>query len=239
MRIRSPLLNKFIAHTAVFLMRALFVTVRTEVKFREPESSCYDEPVGPKRYAYCLWHDAIVLASFGKIPRKCGILVSRHTDGGLLATALQSLGLKPFRGSSSRGGAQAARRMIEETKDLHFTITPDGPRGPRREVKDGIVFLASKTQHAVVPTYAIVTREWSIKGSWTDMVLPKPFARCYLFGGQPIELPADLTKQQTTEYRELLQREMEQLERVARHFVATGELNYELGSSASRSKAAA
>ena len=70
------------------------------------------------------------------------------------------------------------------------------------------------------------------------MVLPKPFAKCYLFGGEPIELPVDLTKQQTTEYRELLQREMEQLERVARHFVATGELDYDLRSTEPQSKAA-
>lgn len=229
MRIRSPLLNKFIAHAAVFLMRALFCTVRTEVRFRFPESSCYDEPTSDKRYAYCLWHDHIALASFGKTPKHCGILVSRHADGGLLAAALQSLGLKPFRGSSSRGGAQAAKRMIDETRDLHFTVTPDGPRGPRREVKEGIVFLGSKTQHAIVPTYAIVDREWSIKGSWTDMVLPKPFAKCTLLGGQPIELPTELSKEQIAAYRMRLQGEMDQLERVAAHYVETGELNYDLG----------
>jgi lysophospholipid acyltransferase (LPLAT)-like uncharacterized protein len=229
MKIRSPFLNKLVAYGAVYLMRLLFLTTRTEVQFRDPASSCYGEPVDHRRYAFCLWHDAIALASFAKTPRQCGILVSRHNDGGLLAAALQKLGLKPFRGSSSRGGAQAAKRMIEETKELHFTITPDGPRGPRREVKDGIVFLASKTQHPVVPTYAIVTRSWSIKGSWTDMVLPQPFAKCILFGGTPIEIPADVTKEQIAEYRVRLQNEMEQLQRVAEHYVATGELDYEFG----------
>lgn len=229
MKIRSPFLNKLIASVAVFTMRLVFLTVRTEVRFRDPASSCYGEPVDSRRYAYCLWHDGIALASFARTPRHCGILVSRHNDGGLLAAALQKLGLKAFRGSSSRGGAQAAKRMIEETRELHFTITPDGPRGPRRQVKDGIVFLASKTQHAVVPTYAIVTRSWSIKGSWTDMVLPMPFAKCILFGADPIDVPGELSKDQIAEYRERLQSEMEQLQRVAEHYIAAGELDYDLG----------
>ena len=118
MKIRSPLLNKIIAHAAVYLMRALFCTVRTEVRFEDPDSSCYSEPPDDRRYAYCLWHDGIALASFAKTPLRCGILVSRHNDGGLLATALQKLGLKAFRGSTSRGGAQAAKQMIEETLSL-------------------------------------------------------------------------------------------------------------------------
>lgn len=239
MKIRSPFLNKIIAHGAVYFMRALFLTVRTEVRFEDPDSSCYIPPVDDRRYAYCLWHDGIGLASFGRTPRQCGILVSRHNDGGLLATALQKLGLKAFRGSTSRGGAQAARRMIEQTQDLHFTITPDGPRGPRREVKEGIVFLSAKTQHPVVPTYAIVTRGWSIKGSWTDMVLPMPFAKCVLLAARPIELPKTVDREKISTYRAQIQSEMERLQRVAEHYVATGELDYDLGRDTSEQTARA
>ncbi len=230
MKIRSPLLNKLIAKLAVFSMRALFATCRTEVVFKSPDSSCYDDPVDDQRYAYCLWHDGITLASFARRPRECAILVSRHNDGSLLANALKSLGMKPIRGSSSKGGARAARQVIEETRELHFTITPDGPRGPRREVKDGIVFLASKTQHPVVPTYALATREWHIKGSWTDMALPKPFAKCFLFGGEPIQVPSKLTREQLVEYRERLQAEMDRLELIARKYVESGELDWSLNS---------
>lgn len=239
MKIRSPLLNKLIAKLAVLSMRGLFATCRTEVVFKSPESSCYEPPAGDERYAYCLWHDGIALASFAKRPLNCAILVSRHNDGSLLANALKSLGMKPIRGSSSKGGARAARQVIEDTRELHFTVTPDGPRGPRREVKEGIVFLASKTQHPVVPTYALATREWQIKGSWTDMALPKPFARCYLFGGEPIHVPEKLDREQIAEYRNRLQAEMERVERIAKHYAETGELNWTLGENSMELKQAA
>lgn len=228
MRIRSPLLNKLLARLAVLIIRSLFLTVRTEVRFRVPETSCYGEPAGDQRYAYCLWHDGIVLASFGRTPQHCAIVVSQHRDGGLVANALESLGLKPIRGSSSRGGARAARRVIEQTRDLHFTITPDGPRGPRRQVKDGIIYLASRTQHPVVPTYAVATRAWSIKGSWTDMVLPKPFARCVLLAAEPIPIPEGITRETLTRYREQVQREMERLEVIAEHYLQTGAVDYSI-----------
>ena len=35
------------------------------------------------------------------------------------------------------------RELLRTAADFHIAITPDGPRGPRREAKSGIVFLAS------------------------------------------------------------------------------------------------
>ena len=222
MRIRSPLLHAVFARAVVLLSRVVFFTVRTQVVFIRSETSCYTRRPGGARYAYCLWHDAIVMAALCRRPKDCAILVSRHQDGGLLAAAMKQIGLTPVRGSSSRGGAQAVRQMMDQAVGLHFTITPDGPRGPRREVKDGIIYLASRTGHPIVPTAAVTSRGWSIRGSWTNMVVPKPCARCVLFGGEPIQVPADLAKDEIPRVRALLQTAMEQAEQDAMRVLETG-----------------
>jgi len=56
-------------------------------------------------------------------------------------------GFKTIRGSSTAGGSRALRQMIQKSKNeiCDFGITPDGPKGPREQVKPGIVLLAKKT----------------------------------------------------------------------------------------------
>ncbi len=90
-------------------------------------------------------------------------------------------------------------------------VTPDGPRGPRRKMSIGIVFLASHTGRAVIPTAYSCSRCWKIKGSWTDLVIPKPFAKVYLLGGRPVEVPAELEREELRQYATVIQTEMDRL----------------------------
>jgi len=73
-------------------------------------------------------------------------MVSASRDGGLLAAVLERFKVQPVRGSSSRRGRQALLELTtwaERRYDL--AITPDGPRGPRYVVQDGIISLARLT----------------------------------------------------------------------------------------------
>ncbi len=112
--------------------------------------------------------------------------------------------------------------MMETAKDHHITITPDGPRGPRHELKPGIVFLASHTGRKIVPTAFICKRYWAIKGNWTDMMIPKPFTKIIALGGKPLEVPPDLSKEQMAEYLGKLKALMEDCEEKAKR-LANGE----------------
>ena len=90
-------------------------------------------------------------------------------------------------------------------------VTPDGPRGPRRQMSIGIVFLASHTGRAVVPTAYSCSRCWTVKGSWTDLVIPKPFANVFLLAGDPIKVPPALGRDELQQYAVLIQAEMDRL----------------------------
>ena len=84
---------------------------------------------------YTLWPRARRLG----MRRPTTALASRHRDGQLIGEILHHFGIGLVSGSSSRGGAQALRLLVEQLKGgAHVVITPDGPRGPRRAAAPGV-----------------------------------------------------------------------------------------------------
>jgi len=138
-------------------------------------------------------------------------LTSRHADGSFVAAVLRLIGISTVRGSTNRIGPGALRELMRTTEDKHIVITPDGPRGPRRQMSNGIVFLASRTGRGVVPTASSCSRCWRVKGSWTDLVIPKPFARVFLLTGNPVKVPPALGREELQQYAAVIQAEMDRL----------------------------
>lgn len=116
------------------------------------------------------------------------MLISQHGDGRIIALASRLLGIRSAAGSSTRGGTRALLELIrraQEGSDIGFT--PDGPRGPRYEVKDGVVVAAIKTGCQVVPCTYSTERRWQLR-SWDAMIIPKPFSRGVFLVGDPISV---------------------------------------------------
>lgn len=227
MKIKNRFANWMIARLGTLALKALFLTVRVDHRKVVEDGTPYQAAKGSLRYCFCIWHDAILTAVFSSRTHKLSGLISRHQDGGYLAAAVQMVGIVPVRGSASRGGAQATKQLIDQP-DLHVCITPDGPRGPRRMMKDGIVYLASRTGRPIVPTTLTATSYWSIPGGWSDMLVPKPFSKALLLAGRPIEVPAELTREQISEYAELVQREMDRMDMIGQRIIRGDESMVEL-----------
>lgn len=211
MKIRSRFLTRLLARLAVWSLRLLFWTCRKDLREECPGTNPLSD-TGGERYLYAVWHDQLIVTLFCGRPVNMAGLVSRHQDGSYLSDAMQIVGVKPVRGSTSRGGAQALRQLIDTARDRHVAITPDGPRGPRHALKNGIVYLASRSGRRIIPIAHECRRAWRIQGSWTDMLIPKPFTRVYGIGGRPFEVPPDLDRAGIEHYTALLQAEMERLE---------------------------
>jgi lysophospholipid acyltransferase (LPLAT)-like uncharacterized protein len=219
MKIRLRSVNMLLSLLGTWFLRLLFLTTRVEVRTVDPEATPYQRPVSRRRFTFCLWHDYIVLEIFGRRAWNLAGLISQHRDGSYLADSARIAGIQPVRGSTSRGGAEAVREILARP-DLHLAMTPDGPRGPRRQIKEGVVFIASRSGRPLVPTAAVASPPWEIKGSWTNMLLPRPFSRVMLIAGTPVELPEDLPREQMPIVAAQLQAEMERLESVARRLLA-------------------
>ncbi len=126
------------------------------------------------------------------------MLVSQHRDGEIISRLLLDLGYSVARGSSTRGGVAGLREMIRigrEGGTLGFS--PDGPRGPRRRCKPGVVQAAGETGLAIVPVGVSATRRWRLN-SWDRFMIPKPGARVYVSYGSPIRIP-DVERPSVTE----------------------------------------
>ena len=191
-------------------MRALFATIRVETISTRLQVSPY-APTGNERFLYCIWHDGLVGIIFsGRCVNVSG-LVSQHQDGGIVAAAMNCLGIRAIRGSSRRGGAEAVREMLAAAEDWHIAVATDGPCGPRRTVKNGILFLAANTGRAILPIAFVAENAWYPRGKWTDMAIPKPFSKVRLYAADPIYVPAGTSANELEPYRLKLQAAMDRL----------------------------
>lgn len=229
MKIRNPLLIKFTAWCLAKTFRLIAKTIRYRVISAVPGTNPA-EPDTPHYYLYAMWHDEVLIpitcrATIKKFGtgNRMSALVSRHQDGSILTEFMSQFTVHAIRGSSSRGGAAAIRQLLDSADKTHVVITPDGPRGPRHEVKQGIVYVASQTGMAVCPVANTMTRYWDLKGSWTNQIIPKPFSKAYLLIGKPIHIPSDLTRTQISEYQNMIEQEMDKLQLLCPRFTS-GEL---------------
>lgn len=140
----------------------------------------------------CCWHQQFLgaIRHFKEYePYRGSLMISKSSDGELIAGVARRSGFYPVRGSSSRGGRPALVEMIGRLKETGLAAhILDGPTGPMGVVKAGVIQLASAAGAAIVPFYTSADRAWYFK-SWDRFMLPKPFARVTLRFGDLLPCP--------------------------------------------------
>lgn len=149
---------------------------------------------------FLFWHETLLLPTHTHAGEGFGMLIGTHRDGEIIAQVMEFMGGTAFRGSSTRDGARALREMMEANPDLHLAITPDGPKGPRRVLQMGSIFLASRAGIPIIPVGFATRRPWRIR-SWDRFMLPKPFSAGRCVFATPIDIPARLGREGLEEYR--------------------------------------
>ncbi len=139
----------------------------------------------------CFWHGRLLAMPFAYRGGRAKVLISRHGDGEFIARVIKYFGLGAVRGSYGKTSVSSVREILSELKQGTIVgITPDGPKGPRYQIKQGVVELAKLTQRPILPvTYGANKRR--IFRSWDRFVLPYPFSRVLFLWGDPIYVPRD------------------------------------------------
>lgn len=204
MRRRDRWLIPYIAAVVALVIRLWMSMMRVRIVSADGRK----HPADPResQFIYAFWHEGL-LAPLATRPR-IRVLISQHTDGEMIAQIVERLGIGVIRGSTARGGCQALLEMIRAAGgDTHLGITPDGPRGPRRELKPGAVMIASQTGLAIVPTGIGFVRAWRF-GSWDRFALPLPGSIMVGVMGAPIFVPRDLDRNGLDQWVEYVEAEL-------------------------------
>jgi lysophospholipid acyltransferase (LPLAT)-like uncharacterized protein len=147
---------------------------------------------------YAVWHGRILMVPWLNArlrethgARAVRVLASRSRDGELVTRYVRHFGLDVVRGSSSRGGAAALRRLAATlAAGDDVAVIPDGPRGPRCRLQPGVVALAALSGAPVVPIAFAAAPAWHL-ATWDAFLVPLPFARSALVFGEPAAVPRD------------------------------------------------
>ncbi len=158
---------------------------------------------------YIFWHGKMLGGWWALRKLKPGALVSMSKDGELLSTLLSRWTYQLFRGSSSAGGKEALNRLSDfVSKGNSAVITPDGPRGPARYVKNGALLLAYKNGIPIVPVRVEYSSKKILEKSWDKFEVPYPFAECSITFGKPRHYTRMLKGVELDEFKNSLSDEM-------------------------------
>jgi lysophospholipid acyltransferase (LPLAT)-like uncharacterized protein len=144
-----------------------------------------------ERFIYAFWHQRQVFFTWSHRDAEAAVLVSKSKDGEMIAKTMELSRIAAVRGSSSRGGAAAAREMVEILRSgRDVGITPDGPKGPAREVKEGAVRVAQLAGMPIIPIANALSNKIEIAKAWDRFQVPLPFGRSVVIYGEPVRVAA-------------------------------------------------
>lgn len=175
-------------------IRVLALTLR--YRLEDPQGLLSQDPGQPRIWAF--WHNRILLMPY-LYERFCPgrrmlMMVSRSRDGEFITRIMNRFGIDGARGSSSRGGSDALRelwRELERPQARDLGITPDGPRGPRGKVQEGVLAVAAGSGRPIYPVTTRFSRFWELP-TWDRFQIPQPGAVCRLVIGPAVAAPKNL-----------------------------------------------
>jgi len=181
---KRKLLVWILPRLAYALMNLLFFTCKKKFYYQQ---HVFGTPT-----LYAMWHGELLMAAlaYRHYSQRTHIntvdtIISHHFDGEMIAKLMGFYGAKAIRGSSSKGGVSVLRHALKSLQNgRDVGITPDGPRGPRHSVADGVVALARMKKVPIIAMNCRPTSYWKMK-SWDQFCIPKPFCTLEFYYSDP------------------------------------------------------
>jgi len=206
-KIKYFLLNTFLTPITFYLLDLYAKTLR--VRFEGTEKIQQHLENGG-RIIISSWHQRFFGGFF--LPQifkwsPC-IMISQSRDGDFISRVVSHIGWIPVRGSSSRGGKQALRVMVEGVMENRIGgHIVDGPSGPPRVIKPGLISLARNTNAVICPGIVSYEKVWTFN-SWDHFMVPKPFSRVLFRFGSIFAVPEIMSDDQFESFRKEVEDDM-------------------------------
>ena len=200
MNMLKRLLNlKIFSYIGLFIVKIISSTYRIRIINPEVERDILKRGHVP---IYASWHQRFFPGITFLASRKpISIIISQSKDGELISRIVNILGWYPVRGSSSKGGRQALRKikkLVHEGCKVGHIV--DGPTGPLGVVKPGLLLIAQASGMPIVPSIVSAEKKW-VFNSWDRFMVPKPFSRVIIRFSDEIRIPRKLQQSDFEEKR--------------------------------------
>ncbi|MEC7566581.1 MAG: lysophospholipid acyltransferase family protein [Planctomycetota bacterium] len=200
MKLEAPWMMRLGGFGITCAMRSWMSTMDYRIHREEPAADpVLAEYQGPNIYLF--WHEYIPIPFY--LRGRCNItmLLSRHRDAEWLSHTARYMGFGTVRASTSRGGVAGLKELLNVGKTQNLTMTPDGPRGPRRRLAQGCIYLSSRLQIPLVCLGFGCDRPWRVKRAWDQFAIPRPGSRIRMMIGRRIQIPEGLGRDEIEQQR--------------------------------------
>jgi len=207
---------------------AVWSFVRGWMSTLDYQAFFYDRTVDPAHedfegpVIFIFWHEYIPCPVYLRPHCNVAMLVSRHRDAEWLSQAARLMGFETVRGSTKRGGDAALRELSRRSQMMNLGITPDGPRGPRRRLAAGSIYLSSKLEVPLVPLGIGYHKPWRMR-TWDRFAVPRLYSRARLIIGPRVQIPPRLNRDEIEGHREQTERLLNRLTGEAEAWADSGE----------------
>jgi lysophospholipid acyltransferase (LPLAT)-like uncharacterized protein len=201
------------------ILYVFLIILKSTLRIHHVNNSPLDEtlPDSPG-FIVCFWHSRLLMMPFARKWGPVKVLISRHRDGEFIARVIQFFKVGTIRGSYQKISLSSLREIINNLKTgIDIAITPDGPKGPRYKIKNGVIDLGQAFRKNHCPlTYGAVKKTFR---SWDRFILPYPFSKIVFLWGEPLPIGRNLSPEEfekkKTELEETLISLTEKADRIA------------------------
>lgn len=191
--IKEEILRFLGNHLLSYLVTVLCKTLRIEIK---NDDAVKELNKNDKNFVLAFWHGTMLIPWFIHRDNNFAGIVSQSKDGQLLVNILEKWNYEIARGSSHKGGKEALQQLIDFANEGYsVAITPDGPTGPRKEMKAGAVITAQRCSVPLV-LLAVKYEKKRKLNSWDKFEIPKFFSRVKAVYSDPIYISENAEREE-------------------------------------------
>jgi hypothetical protein len=143
---------------------------------------------------FLVWHDSLLLTPFLKWTtalRPICVLISNSRDGDLaseIGRHYPNVTVVRVKHTSRAGALVETCKLLETGHSV--LITPDGPRGPRHQIKSGALYACQKSGASIIPVVYVASHQRMLS-SWDKFKIPLPFSKVLLSFLEPLASPPE------------------------------------------------
>ena len=212
MKINKKLMKNFLVQNLLAFFAIIYIIIVKQTSKIKIENNTYPNEYWNKNEPFILafWHSQLMMISFSwSYKKKINILASGHSDGRLGALIGNFFKLNNIQ-TSKKNKKSSMRPVFKLLKSKHYIgITPDGPRGPKEKVSEGIIKIARNTNIPIIPIGFWSSKNFTL-GSWDSFLITLPFSKCNFVWGEAIKIPNNIKEDEIINFQNILSNKIDE-----------------------------